>query len=581
MIKHTLLQEMQIIRQTSSKPRSVTVSHELYISEHTSSSKKNKTYNSVLSSDPPFLTLCSGQTLCDAPTTKPRVQSKDRKRKNGFTSSLDGVSGQSRRSKRHFCCNLKFWMWRMWWRSKRHFWIFKDKKQAKVRRSVVCSSTCSDPNFKIPSQRHKGKFQKHHTQNQERLQEKKSALAVGCDIQGGLVDMLEKEQSFPMLCKLTSPLEPCTHISQLCNHDADRNNGEDNINQNMLRKSSPSQRLTKGGAVHLCGLANKDGGLDEVITIQKMPKKLLPSKGHDSQEQHEPVGSPEQSTMASCQEQCSNKDVSGDITRKNILKRKMSFQRKHQNDVSLKALTREIHEFLDGFYKIHGSFIPLEKTDVFRHLKKKFNTDFSKSTKQQVLSEVISYQTSVAQTSVPSFQVVYKKHTLTLDDLSTLADQNWLNDQVINMYGEMIVESTHQKVHFLNSFFHRQLVTKGYEGVRRWTKQVDLFSKSLLLVPIHLEVHWCLVTVDTANKKDILKYLITEAKEKQQTFQSGWKVSVKEGIPQQTNENDCGVFVLEYCRCLALAKPLNFSQREIPRVRKRIYKELCECKLHK
>ena len=32
--------------------------------------------------------------------------------------------------------------------------------------------------------------------------------------------------------------------------------------------------------------------------------------------------------------------------------------------------------------------------------------------------------------SVPSFQVVYKKHTLTLDDLCTLADQNWLNDQV-------------------------------------------------------------------------------------------------------------------------------------------------------
>lgn len=31
--------------------------------------------------------------------------------------------------------------------------------------------------------------------------------------------------------------------------------------------------------------------------------------------------------------------------------------------------------------------------------------------------------------------------------------------------------------------------------------QVDLFSKSLLLVPIHLEVHWCLVTADFVKKR--------------------------------------------------------------------------------
>lgn len=37
----------------------------------------------------------------------------------------------------------------------------------------------------------------------------------------------------------------------------------------------------------------------------------------------------------------------------------------------------------------------------------------------------------IVQKPVPFFQVVYKKHTLTLDDLLTLADQNWLNDQVI------------------------------------------------------------------------------------------------------------------------------------------------------
>lgn len=31
--------------------------------------------------------------------------------------------------------------------------------------------------------------------------------------------------------------------------------------------------------------------------------------------------------------------------------------------------------------------------------------------------------------------------------------------------------------------------------------QVDMFSKSLILVPIHLEVHWCLVTADIVKKR--------------------------------------------------------------------------------
>lgn len=30
---------------------------------------------------------------------------------------------------------------------------------------------------------------------------------------------------------------------------------------------------------------------------------------------------------------------------------------------------------------------------------------------------------------------------------------------------------------------------------------MDLFSKSLLLVPIHLEVHWCLVAADNIRKR--------------------------------------------------------------------------------
>ncbi|KAB1283905.1 Sentrin-specific protease 5 [Camelus dromedarius] len=164
------------------------------------------------------------------------------------------------------------------------------------------------------------------------------------------------------------------------------------------------------------------------------------------------------------------------------------------------------------------------------------------------------------------------------------------------------------------------------------SKVVDLFKKSLLLIPIHLEVHWSLITVTLSNRiisfydsqgihfkfcvENIRKYLLTEAREKNRPeFLQGWQTAVTKVnkmfcklwsfhvvrclkhfkyqkyppavldtdgfpcIPQQKNDSDCGVFVLQYCKCLALEQPFQFSQEDMPRVRKRIYKELCECRL--
>ncbi|KTF91749.1 hypothetical protein cypCar_00031708 [Cyprinus carpio] len=246
-----------------------------------------------------------------------------------------------------------------------------------------------------------------------------------------------------------------------------------------------------------------------------------------------------------------------------------------------------IHEFLEQFYGKYGSFTPLSDADVLYHLNK---------TMKLITAEVAKYRAGLACAPMHFFQVTYNKHTLTLDDLSTLDDQNWVNDQVINMYGELIMEATNHEVHFFNSFFYRQFVAKGYEGVRRWTKKVDLFSKTLILIPLHLEIHWSLITLDVSKQSinifdsqgilfkfavdNILKYILAEAKEKKQAvFQKGWKMVINRTIPQQKNDNDCGVFVLEYCKCLAFMKPLLFTQEDMPRVRKRIYRELCDCRL--
>ncbi|XP_026641318.1 sentrin-specific protease 5 isoform X2 [Microtus ochrogaster] len=202
--------------------------------------------------------------------------------------------------------------------------------------------------------------------------------------------------------------------------------------------------------------------------------------------------------------------------------------------------------FLDEVMKKYGSLVPLSEKDVLGRLKDVFNEDFS-NRKPFINREITNYR---ARHQKCNFRIFYNKHMLDMDDLATLDGQNWLNDQVINMYGELIMDAVPDKVHFFNSFFHRQLVTKGYNGVKRWTK------------------------------KNIRKYLLTEAREKNRPeFLQGWQTAVTKCIPQQKNDSDCGVFVLQYCKCLALEQPFQFSQEDMPRVRKRIYKELCECRL--
>uniref|UniRef100_A0A8D0L359 SUMO specific peptidase 1 n=1 Tax=Sphenodon punctatus TaxID=8508 RepID=A0A8D0L359_SPHPU len=99
--------------------------------------------------------------------------------------------------------------------------------------------------------------------------------------------------------------------------------------------------------------------------------------------------------------------------------------------------------------------------------------------------------------------------TITRKDIQTLNNLNWLNDEIINFYMNLLMERSKQNglptVHAFNTFFFTKLKTAGYQAVKRWTKKVDVFSVDILLVPIHLGVHWCLAVVDF-RKKTITYY---------------------------------------------------------------------------
>ncbi|XP_051532055.1 sentrin-specific protease 3-like isoform X1 [Myxocyprinus asiaticus] len=260
-----------------------------------------------------------------------------------------------------------------------------------------------------------------------------------------------------------------------------------------------------------------------------------------------------------------------------------------------------VQGILDTFLQQYGSLIPIHVNEVVEKLQDVFNESFSSPHRKVMVQHLMqSFQRMSGSAVMRGFRVNYKRHVLTMDDLSTLYGQNWLNDQVMNMYGDLVMDAAPEKVHFFNSFFYDKLRTKGYDGVKRWTKNVDIFQKKFLLIPIHLEVHWSLVCVNvpqrsityfdsqrTLNRrcpKHIAKYLQAEAiKREQKEFYTGWKGLFKmvgcKNVARQNNDSDCGAFVLQYCKCLALEQPFSFGQQDMPKLRRQMYKELCHCKL--
>ncbi|XP_051877737.1 sentrin-specific protease 2-like isoform X2 [Pristis pectinata] len=195
------------------------------------------------------------------------------------------------------------------------------------------------------------------------------------------------------------------------------------------------------------------------------------------------------------------------------------------------------------------------------------------------------------------------KLKITRKDISTLCNYNWLNDEVINFYMCLIMERSKEAyfpgVYAFNTFFYLKLHTGGYQTVKQWTKGVDLFEKDLILVPVHLGVHWCLTVADLRKKIilyldsmgqwnddvcwTLLQYLQEESRNKKghQLDSSKWVLRSMRSheVPQQLNGSDCGVFVCKYADYIARDEQITFTQHDIPYFRMKMVWEILHKKL--
>ncbi|XP_036025533.1 sentrin-specific protease 2-like [Onychomys torridus] len=193
------------------------------------------------------------------------------------------------------------------------------------------------------------------------------------------------------------------------------------------------------------------------------------------------------------------------------------------------------------------------------------------------------------------------KLRITRGDMRTLKETQWINDEVINFYMNLLMERNQNEgypsVHAFNTFFYPKFKCGGYRSVKRWTQAVNLFAKELILVPIHLDVHWSLVVVDLRKKhiayldsmgqkrpdvlKMIFQYLQEESKARRNVDLNPleWRQysMPAEEIPQQRNGSDCGMFTCKYADYISRGQPLTFSQQHMPLFRKKMVWEI----LHK
>ncbi|NXL93783.1 SENP2 protease, partial [Alectura lathami] len=190
------------------------------------------------------------------------------------------------------------------------------------------------------------------------------------------------------------------------------------------------------------------------------------------------------------------------------------------------------------------------------------------------------------------------KLKVTREDISTLKNLQWLNDEIINFYMSLLVERNKKEgypaAYAFSTFFYPKLTAGGYSAVRKWTRGMDLFKQDIILVPIHLRVHWALVVVDirrktityfdsVAHKGDkicetVFQYLQKESREKRnlELSVSEWILRSMEPheIPQQLNSSDCGVFTCKYADYICRDEPITFTQSHMPYFRRKMVWEI-------
>jgi sentrin-specific protease 1 len=192
---------------------------------------------------------------------------------------------------------------------------------------------------------------------------------------------------------------------------------------------------------------------------------------------------------------------------------------------------------------------------------------------------------------------------LTGELMRCLRPLTWLNDEVINLYMELLRVRNNRKpdslkCHFFNSFFYTKMLQGGYQykNVRRWSKRakIKVIEMDRVFVPINVNnSHWVLAVINFSEKRfeyhdslygngsaclrQLRQYVADEANHYHDGMQydfTGWtSVNIRD-CPSQHNGSDCGVFTCKNADYLSDSREALFTQSDINYFRRRMVLEL-------
>ncbi|KAL1564608.1 Ulp1 peptidase [Salvia divinorum] len=226
-----------------------------------------------------------------------------------------------------------------------------------------------------------------------------------------------------------------------------------------------------------------------------------------------------------------------------------------------------------------------EKQEEIKSLDMKYDVSWKTSVIEYCFEE--SFEEVVYPDGDPDAVIINRR------DIEVLQPRTFINDTIIDFYFRYLqtnIKAEEHRFHFFNTFFFQKLVAGGREGrnaflsVRKWTRNVNLFEKDYIFIPINFSLHWSLIIIchlgeaahlkskntDQASKvprilhmdsirgshggleKLIKSYLSEEWKERGNERQEELAVKFRQldfvslQLPQQDNLCDCGLFLLHY-----------------------------------
>ena len=185
-----------------------------------------------------------------------------------------------------------------------------------------------------------------------------------------------------------------------------------------------------------------------------------------------------------------------------------------------------------------------------------------------------------------------------LNSLNRLADRKWLNDEVIDQYMHLLDSRNPTFYRVLGSTVWRKLSRDGFEGLKKWhvVQSIDLNTLRAVTFPCNiLNNHWrlCVVNVDQKRLEiwDSMSSTAIDQIDREnfaamrafvegiaeaEGITSNWS-ELKMSVPQQTNCDDCGIFVCKNADFLSDGWSLKVKQVHITYFRKRMMLELVKC----